>query len=135
MCAAITDVDKQRFPFSDVQRVCFSEIANHAKINGAKDVPLIAGNIFCKAVQMHSVFTSACSYAGDRCAFIKGRRTHDERMTNARPTRCLLGSSVERMAPNPRRSTRRRRENAGASTLRARSACFGMRVRRPPARR
>ena len=63
-------------------------------------------------------------------------RTHDERMTNAQPTRCLLGSSVERMAPNPRRSTRRRRrENAGASTLRARSACFGMRVRRPPARR
>ena len=47
MCAAITYVDKQRFPFSDVQRVCFSEISNHAKINGAKDVPLIAGNIFC----------------------------------------------------------------------------------------
>ena len=73
MCAAITYVDKQRFPFSDVQRGCFSEIANHAKINGAKDVPLIAGNIFCKAVQMHSVFTSAWSYAGVRCAFIKGR--------------------------------------------------------------
>ena len=50
MCAAITYVDKQRFPFSDVRRVCFSEIANHAKINGAKDVSLIAGNIFCKAV-------------------------------------------------------------------------------------
>ena len=44
MCAAITYVDKQRFPFSDVQRVFFSEISNHAKINGAKDVPLIAGN-------------------------------------------------------------------------------------------
>ena len=50
MCAAITYFDKQRFPFSDVRRVCFSEIANHAKINGAKDVSLIAGNIFCKAV-------------------------------------------------------------------------------------
>ena len=77
MCAAITYVDKQRFPFSDVQRGCFSEIANHAKINGAKDVPLIAGNIFGKAVQMHSVFTSAWCYAGVRCAFIKGRRTHE----------------------------------------------------------
>ena len=71
MCAAITYVDKQRFPFSDVRRVCFSEIANHAKINGAKGVSLIAGNIFCKTVQMHSVFSSACSYADVRCAFIK----------------------------------------------------------------
>ena len=47
MCAAITYVDKQRFLFSDVQRVCFSEIANHAKINGAKDVHLIVGIFFC----------------------------------------------------------------------------------------
>ena len=50
MYAAIAYVDKQSFPFTDVLRVCFSEIANHAKINGAKDVSLIAGNIFCKAV-------------------------------------------------------------------------------------
>ena len=62
MYAAITHVDKQSFPFSDVLRACFYEIANHAKINGAKGVSLIAGNIFCKTVQMHSVFSSACSY-------------------------------------------------------------------------
>ena len=68
MYAAITHVDKQRFPCSDVLRVCFSEIANHDKMNGAKDVSLIAGNIFCKFVQMHSVFNSACSYADVRCA-------------------------------------------------------------------
>ena len=52
-------------------RVCFYEIANHAKINGAKGVSLIAGNILCKTVEMHSVRTSACSYADVRCAFIK----------------------------------------------------------------
>ena len=63
MYAAITHVDKQRFPFSDVLRVCFPEIANHAKINGAKGLSLIAGNIFCKTIQMHSVCSAACSYA------------------------------------------------------------------------
>ena len=73
MYAAITHVDKQRFPFSDVLRVCFSEIANHAKINGAKGVSLIAANICGKTVQMNSVFCSACSYADVRCTFIKGR--------------------------------------------------------------
>ena len=46
MYAAIAYVDKQSFAFTDVLRVCFSEIANHDKINGAKDVSLIAGNIF-----------------------------------------------------------------------------------------
>ena len=71
MYAAITHVDKQSFPFSDVLRACFYEIANHAKINGAKGVSLIAGNIFCKTVEMHSVGSSACSYADVRCAFIK----------------------------------------------------------------
>ena len=71
MYAALTHVDKQSFPFSDVLRVCFYEIANHAKINGAKGVSLIAGNIFCKTVEMHSVGSSACSYADVRCAFIK----------------------------------------------------------------
>ena len=54
MYAAITHVDKQSFPFSDVLRACFYEIANHANKNGAKGVSLIAGNIFCKTVQMHS---------------------------------------------------------------------------------
>ena len=73
MYAAITHVDQQSFPFSDVLRACFYEIANHAKINGAKGVSLIAGNIFCKTVEMHSVGSSACSYADVRCAFIKGR--------------------------------------------------------------
>ena len=63
MCAAITHVDQQSFPFSDVLRACFYEIANHAQINGAKGVSLIAGNIF----------SSACCYADVRCAFIKGR--------------------------------------------------------------
>ena len=29
MYAAITHVDKQSFPFSDVLRLCFYEIANH----------------------------------------------------------------------------------------------------------
>ena len=48
MYAAIAYVDKQSFPFSDVLRVCFSEIANHDKMNGAKDVSLIAGNIFAR---------------------------------------------------------------------------------------
>ena len=90
MCAAITYVDKQRFPFSDVQRVCFSEIANHAKINGAKDVSLIAGNIFCKAVQMHSVFTSAWSYAGVRCAFIKGRHNPWQNQKKYTSSRALV---------------------------------------------
>ena len=33
MYAATTHVDKQSFPFSDVLRACFYEIANHAKIN------------------------------------------------------------------------------------------------------
>ena len=54
-----------------MQRACFYEIANHAKINGAKGVSLIAGNILCKTVEMHSVGSSACSYADVRCAFIK----------------------------------------------------------------
>ena len=71
MYAAITHVDKQSFPFSDVLRARFYEIANHAKINGAKGVSLIAGNILCKTVEMHSVGSSACSYADVRCAFIK----------------------------------------------------------------
>ena len=79
MYAAITHVDKQSFPFSDVLRACFYEIANHAKINGAKGVSLIAGNIFCKTVQMHSVFSSACSYADVCCAFIKGRHNRGAR--------------------------------------------------------
>ena len=73
MYAAIPHVDKQSFPCSDALSVCFSEIANHAKINGAKEVSLIAGNILCKTLQTHSVFSSACSYADVRCAFIKGR--------------------------------------------------------------
>ena len=42
MYAAITHVDKQSFPFSDVLRVYFSEIANHAKINGASAPTKIA---------------------------------------------------------------------------------------------
>ena len=69
MYAAITHVDKQSFPFSDVLRVYFSEIANHAKINGAKGVSLIAGNSVCKKVHMHSVCNSACS-----CADLRRRR-------------------------------------------------------------
>ena len=73
MCAAITHVDKHSFLFSDVLKVCFYEISNHDKINGAKEVSLIAGNILCKTLQTHSVFSSACSYADVRCAFIKGR--------------------------------------------------------------
>ena len=71
--AAIAHVDKQSFPFSDVLRACFYEIANHANKNGAKGVSLIAGNIVCKKVHMHSVFSSACSYADVRCAFLKER--------------------------------------------------------------
>ena len=73
MYAAIPHVDKQSFPCSDVLRACFYEIANHANKNGAKGVSLIAGNIVCKKVHMHSVFSSACSYADVRCTFIKGR--------------------------------------------------------------
>ena len=73
MYAAIPHVDKQSFPCSNVLRVCSSEIANHAKINGAKGVSLIAANICGKTVPMNSVFCSACSYADVRCAFIKGR--------------------------------------------------------------
>ena len=73
MYAAITHVDKQSFPFSDVLKVCFYEIANHAKINEAKGVSLIAANICGKTVQMNSVFCSACSYADVRCTLIKGR--------------------------------------------------------------
>ena len=73
MYAAITHVDKQSFPFSDVLRACFYEIANHAKINGAKGVSLIAGNIVCTKVHMHSVFSSACTYADVRSAIIKRR--------------------------------------------------------------
>ena len=92
MCAAITYFDKQRFPFSDVRRVCFSEIANHAKINGAKDVSLIAGNIVCKKVHMHSVCNSACSYADVRCAIIKGRHNpwqNQKKYTSPSPQTCL----------------------------------------------
>ena len=92
MYAAITHVDKQSFPFSDVLRACFYEIANHAKINGAKGVSLIAGNIFCKTVQMHSVFSSACSYADVRCAFIKGRHNpwqNQKKYTSPSPPTCL----------------------------------------------
>ena len=73
MYAASPHVDKQSFPCSDALSVCFSEIANYAMINGAKEVSLIAANICCKTVQMHSVFCSACSYADVRCKFIKGR--------------------------------------------------------------
>ena len=84
--------DKQSFPFSDVQRACFYEIANHAKINGAKGVSLIAGNIFCKTVEMHSVGSSACSYADVRCAFIK-RKTEpvaeSEEVHTPSPPTCL----------------------------------------------
>ena len=90
MCAAITDVDKQRFPFSDVQRMCFSEIANHAKINGAKGVSLIAGNIFCKTVEMHSVGSSACSYADVRCAFSKGRNNPWQNQKKYTSSRTLM---------------------------------------------
>ena len=45
MNAAITHVDKQSFPFSDVLRVYFSEIANHAKIN----VPIPLSHVNVKA--------------------------------------------------------------------------------------
>ena len=90
MYAAIAYVDKQSFPFSDVLRACFYEIANHAKINGAKDVSLIAGNIFCKTVQMHSVFSSACSYADVRCAFIKGRHNPWQNQKKYTSSRALV---------------------------------------------
>ena len=43
MYAAITHVDKQSFPFSDVLRVYFSEVANHAKIN--VQIPLSHVNV------------------------------------------------------------------------------------------
>ena len=41
MYAAITHVDKQSFPFSDVLRVCFSEIANHAKMEQKECLSLL----------------------------------------------------------------------------------------------
>ena len=79
-----------RVPFSGVLRVCVSEIANHDKINGAKDVSLIAGNIFCQTVQMHSVVSSACSYADVRCAFIKGRNNPWQNQKKYTSSRTLI---------------------------------------------
>jgi hypothetical protein len=92
MYAAIRHVDKQSLPFSDVLKACFYEIANHANKNGAKGVSLIAANIVCKKVHMHSVFSSASSYADFRCAIIKVRHNswqNQKKYTSPSPPTCL----------------------------------------------
>ena len=52
MYAAITHVDKQSFPFIDVLRVYFSEVAIHAKIN----VPIPLGHVNVKARSVDARF-------------------------------------------------------------------------------